>query len=152
MPTFVPSSYGDPYGTSSEVVVSDGSGNFAVRSDGEIEVLSGYPNVGQIFKPGNPVYDQVVKNLSAIRGNAAKIQAAIGITQYDISISAPPVQSTSGGTATMEDVATKQVVVPFYKQPWFLPATLGVVTLGAVAFILTYEKTPTLKTARANRR
>ena len=152
MSTFVPSSYGDPYGTSTSEVVSDGGGSFAVYSDGAVEVLSGYPNVGQVFKPGDAVYDQVIKNLSAAPGNAAKIQSTIGITQYDVSISAPPVQSTSGGTATMEDVATQQVVVPFYKQPWFLPATLGVATLGAVVFILMYEKTPTLKTARANRR
>ena len=151
MPTFVPSSYGTPYGTSTSEVVSDGGGTFAVWNDGTVEVLSGYPNVGQVFKPGDALYDQVIKNLSSA-GNAAKIKSVIGSTQYEESISAAPVQSTSGGTATMEDVATQQVVVPFYKQPWFLPVTLGVVTLGIATFILTYEKTPTLKTARANRR
>ncbi len=70
MPTFVPSSYGTPYGTSTSEVVSDGGGTFAVWNDGSVEVLSGYPNVGQVFKPGDALYDQVIKNLSSA-GNSS---------------------------------------------------------------------------------
>lgn len=117
--------------------LSDGVGTFSVRSDGRIEVLSGYPTVGTIYKPGSATYDQVVKNLARARpGNKETIAKVIGAHLFVQAMSTPDLPAaTGGGAAPMEELA-----VPFYRKTWFVPAVLGVGVVGAIGFILLRKK------------
>lgn len=121
----------------SSVDVSDGKAQFRVQSNGHIEVLSNeYRNKGKIFKPGDAVYGQVVKNLAAVSGNPDKLVRVLGAPQYTAAMQAPALPSSSGVPATVEDISTGQVQIPIYKRDWFLPAVVGGGALLAVGVIL----------------
>jgi len=166
MPTFIPSghsqNYGfdlpDPFGlrdaaagwitgddgetaSAHYVQVSDSMATCSVRSNGIIEVLSNeYGNEGDIYKPGNATYDQVMKNLMKVAGNQAKIEAIIGKAAVDKSLLAPPVKTPSGVPATMDDVVEGDIVIPFHKQPWFMPAVAGLGAAAVIGAILFWPK------------
>lgn len=126
-------------GAAPYVDVSDGIGMFRVRDNKRIEVLSGYPNVGKIFKPSDPTYDQVVKNLSAHADNSGKIAAVLGTGEFSRAMTTPPVPTASSGgtqTASLPDIIEGDVSVPFYKHRWVQVAgILGVTALVGGAII-----------------
>jgi hypothetical protein len=137
MPTFLPSAHS--YGRADvqhSVIVSDGKGQFLVRSNGRIEVKSGYSNIGKIYTPGDPAHSQMVKALSAVGGNRAKMQAVLDPAVFNKALNAPVVLTPSGTTATAADVAEGQVVIPFYKRSWFIPAAVGTSALAAIGLII----------------
>ena len=115
-------------GTSEMVQVSDGTGNFMVYSDGAIEVISGYPNAGKVFKPGSAGYDQVVKNLSAVGDNASQIALVLGLPKYQKAMASPEIPTPSSGgalPATNADVLEGNITVPFYQKDWFMPVAVA---------------------------
>ena len=121
-------------GTSDYTDVSDGTGTFRIRSNGRIEVLSGYSNVGTIYAPGTAVYDQMLKNLNT-GANTLKIQAVLGTAALNESLSAPTLISSSGAApASMEEAMATPI--PFYQQPWFLPTAIGLVTAAVIGGIV----------------
>jgi hypothetical protein len=114
--------------------ISDGQGTFRVRSNGVIEVLSGYSNVGQVYLPGSAVYDQMVKNLAS-GANLVSLNAVLGSTAVAKSLSSSPLVSASGGgEATMEE--TLVTPIPFYQQSWFWPSVIGLAAFATVGGIV----------------
>ena len=110
--------------------ISDGTGFFRIRSNGRIEVLSGYSNEGQVYLPGSAVYDQMVKNLAS-GANLVSLNAVLGTAAVAKSLSSPPLVSASGGgEATMEEALVTPI--PFYQHPLFWPV---LITLGTVATV-----------------
>lgn len=123
----------------SHVDVSDGKGDFRVYKNGNVEVLSGYPNVGKVFKPGSSTYDQVIKNLEAA-GNTQKIGLMLGPDKLNKALSSPAIPTQTTGTpASNEDIlVTKDLAIPIYKRDWFMPVAVGgaaFVVAGLVLFV-----------------
>ena len=118
-------------------LLSDGKGNFLVRQNGRIEVKSGYPNVGKIYAPSDAAYPSIIRALGGhSQDNARKIQQVIGVEAFARAMAKPPVPSSSGRPATMDDVAKGDLSIPLYRQPWFLPVSAAGGAIVVAIFLL----------------
>lgn len=119
------------------VDVQDTPGDtFRVKQSGVVEVMTGSAK-GQLFKPGSAVYDQVLKNLSDVRGNKSKIESVVGSDKVRASLSSPSIAPavTPGGEIrplTTQELATK---IPLHQKWWFWP-TVAVGSLSTVGLAI----------------
>lgn len=120
------------------VDVSDGQGQFRVYQGGNIEVLSGYPNAGKVFKPGSSTYDQVVKNLAAVGNNYSAMAPVLTPVKLTQALNTPAIPTQTTGTpASNEDIlVTKDLAIPIYQRDWFMPVAVAGVAAVAAGLIL----------------
>lgn len=121
-------------------VFDDQGAKFSVRSNGRIEVLSGYPNVGTIFAPGDSGYNTLVRNLATlVPGNREKIEKVLGKEKVDAAISAAQSYFASVPVAQPGEGAlpSKKEDVSLTQKPWFWP-TVVITTSGVAALAIVF--------------
>lgn len=127
------------YGTASapvrteQIILSDGNGEFAMDRDSTVTVLSGYPNVGQVFYPGTGQHGQVVANLAAVANNRQRIKDFTGVAP------AAPSAGTSVAVVPMPEGMVPLNAIPLWRRSWFLPTVAGVATVAVIGGVIIYK-------------
>lgn len=121
------------------ITLTDGPGTYLLYNDGSILIVKGYGKDGQKVAANTPLATQMIKNLSSMNSNQARLIASVlQPSQIQIIANTPDLPSPTNPTVPMtnEDIEA-EVPVPFYKQWWFLPVvgtTVTAVVVGAIIF------------------